>query len=362
MNLTRTCVVNTFVMLSLTSSVVEFGLAAESPPNSGDRSALTATYEGCGGPGNGKHIVLIAADWEYRSEEALPMLARILAERHGFRCTVLFAVDPETGKIDPNIDTNIPGLEVLEDADLMVTLMMMLELPDAQMKHIVDYVESGRPVLGLRCSTLAFKFERNKTSAYYHYRTKSTEWPGGFGKQVLGETWCGHHGKHKFESTRGAIHGPNRDHPILRGVRDVWGPTDVYTINGLPADATILMHGLVLKGMKPDDPPNLAKPLMPLVWTREFDAKDGRRTRTMCSTIASAVDFQSEDLRRLVVNGCYWLLNMEEQIVKRANVDFVGDYKASYYGRNEFVKGRTPAYYQRDDAKPTEKHTDDAEE
>jgi hypothetical protein len=31
-------------------------------------------YEGEAGPGQGKHIVLIASDHEYRSEEALPAL------------------------------------------------------------------------------------------------------------------------------------------------------------------------------------------------------------------------------------------------------------------------------------------------
>src|SRR5436189_5398894 len=77
-------------------------------------------YEGKAGPGKGKHIVFISGDEEYRSEEALPMLAKILALRHGFKCTVLFAVNPADGTIDPNIKTNIPGLHLLETADMMV--------------------------------------------------------------------------------------------------------------------------------------------------------------------------------------------------------------------------------------------------
>ena len=36
-------------------------------------------YEGTEGPGKGKHIVFLAGDHEYRSEESLPELARILA-------------------------------------------------------------------------------------------------------------------------------------------------------------------------------------------------------------------------------------------------------------------------------------------
>ena len=38
-------------------------------------------YEGSGGIGQGKHIVFIANDHEYRSEEACPTLAKILAKR-----------------------------------------------------------------------------------------------------------------------------------------------------------------------------------------------------------------------------------------------------------------------------------------
>src|SRR4249920_2201551 len=55
------------------------------------------------GPGKGKSIVLVSGDEEYRSEEALPQLARILAKHHGFTCTVLFAIDKETGEIDPEV-------------------------------------------------------------------------------------------------------------------------------------------------------------------------------------------------------------------------------------------------------------------
>src|SRR5271168_4525459 len=84
-----------------------------------------------------KNIVLISGDEEYRSEELLPQLAKILATHHGFRCTVLFAIDPKTGKIDPDQVDNIPGLEALDTADLMVIMTRFRDLPDNQMKHIV---------------------------------------------------------------------------------------------------------------------------------------------------------------------------------------------------------------------------------
>src|ERR1700688_41132 len=104
----------------------------------------------------GKHIVLISGDEEYRSEETLPQLAKILATHHGFKCTVLFAIDLKDGTINPNETHNIPGLEALKTADLMVIFTRFRDLPDEQMKYIVDYVESGKPVVGLRTATHAF--------------------------------------------------------------------------------------------------------------------------------------------------------------------------------------------------------------
>src|SRR6476646_5902966 len=143
------------------------------------------TFPGKSGPGKGKRIVLVSGDEEYRSEQALPQLARILADRHGFDCTVLFAIDPKDGAINPNYQQNIPGLEALDTADLLVLFTRFRDLPDAQMKHFVDYVESGRPIAALRTATHAFDLKSSKT--YQRYSWNSKEWDGGFGRQILGE-------------------------------------------------------------------------------------------------------------------------------------------------------------------------------
>ena len=120
-------------------------------------------YQGAEGPGQGKNVVLISGDEEYRSEEALPQLAKILAKHHGFTCTVLFAIGKD-GSIDPNRNDNIPGLEALRKADLMIIATRFRDLPDDQMKEIDDYVESGRPVIGMRTATHAFNIKDGKRS------------------------------------------------------------------------------------------------------------------------------------------------------------------------------------------------------
>src|SRR5688572_22384356 len=84
--------------------------------------AATLTLDGGDGPGEGKHLVFLTGDEEYRSEEGLPMLAKILSRRHGFKCTVLFALDAE-GTIDPENNKSLPGAEALDSADAIVMLI-----------------------------------------------------------------------------------------------------------------------------------------------------------------------------------------------------------------------------------------------
>jgi oligogalacturonide lyase len=301
------------------------------------------TYQGKGGPANGKHLVFLTGDEEYRSEEGLPMLAKILAYRHGFKCTVLFAVDKD-GTINPNLSASLPGAEALDSADAIVMLLRFRLYADETMKHFVDAYQRGVPIIGLRTSTHAFKSAGGK-SPYKNF--------GAFGKQVLGEQWVSHWGKHKQEATRGIIEASAKDDPLLRGVADIFGDTDVYEAYP-PADAKILVRGQVLKGMKPSDPPadykrkrstdkqeqGINDPMMPVVWTRLYKNEAGKENKVFCTTMGSSTDLQSEGLRRLVVNAVFWGLGLD--IPARANVTYVGDYKPTMYGFNSFTKGVKP--------------------
>ena len=303
-------------------------------------------YQGQGGPGNGKHIVFVTGDDEYRSEEGMPMLAKILAVRHGFRCTVLFAIDPSDGTIKPDYQNNIPGTQLLKDADLMVLFTRFRELPDEQMKPIIDFANSGKPIIGLRTATHPFNYKDNLASLYAKYDWRSKDPVGGFGQLVFGDTWISHHGKHKQESTRGIANAKRADHPILRGVDDVWGPTDVYGIVHLKDDDQVLLHGQVLVGMEPEDGPvqgSKNDPMMPLAWTHNYTGETGNSSRIFCTTMGASVDLESADLRRLLVNACYWGLGWEDQIDGTAAVDYVGSYAPTFYGFSKFKTGVKPA-------------------
>lgn len=314
-------------------------------------------YEGGRGPGKGKHLVFLAGDEEYRSEEALPQLAKILSERHGFKCTVLFSLNA-AGEIDPNTQTNQPGLEALASADACFMLLRFRQWPDEQMKHFVDYYLAGKPIIALRTSTHAFSYNKDSKSAYRKFHWQSREWPGGFGKQVLGETWVTHWGVHKKEATAGVIEAAAKDLPLLRGVNDVFGDTDVYEA-APPADATILMRGRVLKGMNPSDPPaeyskktvagvqqDVNNPMMPVAWSRNYRNEAGKTNLIVTTTLGSATDLQSEGFRRFLVNAAYVATGLEQRIPEKSNVDFVGTFRPTMYGFNGGKKGVKPADHQ----------------
>jgi type 1 glutamine amidotransferase len=312
-------------------------------------------YTGSDGPGKGKHIVLVSGDEEYRSEEALPQLGKILAKHHGFKCTVLFAIAnaditkkdkngkveliSKAGEINPNV-SNIPGLEALKTADLMIIATRYRNLPDEQMQHLADYIEAGKPIIGMRTATHAFLGLKGKF-AKYNDGSNDKDFKGGFGRQVLGERWVSHHGNHGSQSTRGILNRDEAKHPILIGLKDgdIWGPTDVYGANPL-APSTILVHGQVLAGMKATDEPLKGKkndPMMPIAWTREY--KGGRIFTT---TMGASQDLEAAGTRRMLVNASLWCVGLDKAIMPTLNVAIVGEYQPTPFGNDRFKKGVRP--------------------
>ncbi len=309
-------------------------------------------YQGKSGPGKGKHIVLMAGDEEYRSEEILPQLGKILAVRHGFKCTVVFSINPKTGEIDPNQRSNTPGLEALKTADLFIIATRFRDLPDKQMKHIDDYLKSGRPVIGMRTATHGFQIRgKNKTYAHYSngYRGSKSEWRDGFGRLILGEKWISHHGRHGRQATRGILVKDQKDHPILRGIKDgdIFGLSDVYGVRlPLPGDSKPLVLGQVVDGMKFNDPPAEGKknnPMMPVSWTKSYQVPGGKKGTVFTTTMGAATDMVKPGSRRMIINAAFWCVGLEKQIKPDLNVDAIGVFKPTNFGFNRFIKGVMPA-------------------
>jgi len=293
-------------------------------------------YQGKTGLGKGKHIVFLSGDEEYRGEEGLPMMAKIMSQRHGFKCTVLFSLN-DKGEIDPNNQKSLSHPQALDSADAIIMLLRFRTWPEEVYKRFDNACNRGIPVIGLRTSTHAF---RGKL--------------GGFGKRVLGEGWVSHWGGHKREACRGAIEKGSEKDPILNGVTDVFADSDVYEAYP-PKDAKILMRGLVLENMEPDSKPSARQkknralnkvtgvndPAMAVAWTRNYKWPSGKTSKIFCTTMGAATDLQSEGLRRMIVNATYAGLGME--VPKKAHVAYMDPYKPLFYGFNSFRRGIKPA-------------------
>ncbi len=300
----------------------------------------------------GKHVVLLSGDEEYRSEEALPMLAKILSQRHGFKTTVLFSLGAD-GTIYPANGKSLGDSEALDTADIIIMSLRFRLWTDEAIARFDAAYRRGVPMIALRTSTHAFNFPAASKWSDYSWNNKTTN-PGGFGNQVLGETWISHWGKHKIEATRTAVEPANANDPLLRGVGEIFGPTDVYEVS-LPDDAKVLLRGLVLKGMKPTDAPadtvkklagtNTTQPLnspaMPVAWTRLHLNPAGKENKIFVTTMGDGIDLQDESLRRLVVNATYWAAGLE--IPAKADVATFDGYAPRMYGFNGYRTGIKPA-------------------
>lgn len=301
--------------------------------------ASSIVYEGEAGPGVGKHIVFLASDHEYRAEETCPALARILAKRIGFKCTVVFGVDKE-GFIEAG-SSRVSGLAALEKADLFFIFARFLNLPDEEMAHIEGYVERGGPVVGLRTSSHAFKIPAESKYAKYDFKSKAAGYEGGFGHQVLGNTWVGHYGKNHVQGTRVVTVPEQRGHVILTGVGETaFTHAGAYVGKAAP-DFTVLATSQPLVSMDPAAEADASKPPMPCVWTREYSAKDGSKHRVFHSTQGASQDFLDDNYRRMILNGVLWAVGMEGEIKPGLDFSFVGPYqpnKFSFKGEAKNVK------------------------
>ena len=296
-------------------------------------------FEPEGSPKN-KHVVLLAGDEEYRSEEALPLLGQILA-RHGFKCTVLFSMN-EDGTVNPDAGGTLSHPEALDSADAIVMSLRFRHWDDPTMEKFDKALNRGVPIIALRTSTHAFNFKGDSKWSKYSFRaSKDTGWENGFGRQVLGETWVSHHGKHKKEACRTHVESANKDHPILRGVGEIFCTSDVYGANPLEP-STILLRGEVTESFDPSSKgaAEKNKPMQPVAWTREFDNTGDKDNRIFTTTMGASSDLIDENLRRLIVNAVFWGLELD--VPQKAEVE-AAKFNPTFYSFKAYKVGLKPA-------------------
>ena len=304
-------------------------------------------------PGQNKHVVLIAGDEEYRSEESLPMLAQILSTHHGFKTTVLFSMDSNNQFIDPYNRGSMSNPEALDSADAIIMAIRWRNYGEKVMSHFAKAFERGVPILALRTSTHPFKGTTGIYTKYGHGKGHEGGWDHCFGRHVIGERWVNHHGKHAVEGTRSFVEEAQKLHPVLNSVGTIFGKTDVYGAS--PKEpSTVLLRGAVTESLDPASKVLTGKknaPMMPIAWTREFKHENGTINKIFTTTMGSADDLQDESLRRLVVNAVYYGFGL--RVPAKANVTYIKNFKPTMYGfrdekdgiRKGFIRGKTPSDY-----------------
>ncbi len=287
------------------------------------------------------HIVFVTGDEEYRSEESMPMLGRILQRELGAKITICYAVD-STGCINPNVNNNIVGLEALKTADLMVVFTRWRELPKHQAQWIIDYAESGKPIVGFRTATHTFKYNKD-TSLFY----LNDEWPA----KVYGQQWITHHGHFgDNETPLTSVYPKGETHtPILNGVQPFQAYSWLYHVDGgkwkLNGACTTFLEGKSLKSAHEKAGRLNEFPLTnPVAWTKFYTTKSGKKARVFFTTLGHPYDFKETSMRKLALNGIYWALGLDKKIPKTGvNADYVGEYKPNESGFGEkFKKGMKP--------------------
>ena len=293
--------------------------------------AEVLVYEGTEGPGKGKHLVFIASDHEYHSEETCPAIARILAKRFGFKCTVLFGQD-KNGVIRKG-GNYIPGMEALADADLMFLFLRFQNWEAAQMDKFIAYLKTGGPVIGLRTTTHAFKIgDKNSPYRKFSDNYAGEDFPYGFGKQILGLSWSkygGHYSGNHRQSVRIDVVPEKASHPINSGVKDAWAYGGGYRAD-LGPECTVLSTAQPLVDIYPGSDDLTGKAPMPAAWTRSYSYDGGPEGRVFTTIYGGSPDIVNRGYRRMLVNAVFWAVGLEDKIDGNANVDFVGKYTPTF--------------------------------
>jgi type 1 glutamine amidotransferase len=287
--------------------------------------------------GKKPHVVFVTGDEEYRSEESMPFLARILEKHHGFKVTICYALDPD-GTINPQNLKNIAGLEALKDADLMVMYARYRQLPDDQLNLILDYANSGKPMVGFRTSTHAFKYDAKNPNA---------KWNDKFGREIFGQQWITHHGHHGHKHLTEIVVPEKSDHVLLRGVKTFNCYSWLYHVHGgkqkLYGDCAPILEGksLISSHEKKQD---VYPKTQPVAWLKTYTGTSNKAARVFFTTLGHPHDFESESMRRLACNGIFWALGREKQIpAEGLNVELLGKFNLTNAGFGKHVKGAKPA-------------------
>lgn len=239
------------------------------------------------------HAVLVVGTLHYSPELSMPLFAREL-ERHGFRTTLVMGEgDPEK-----KVDAVLPGIEVLDEADVAIFFMRFLKLPDNEWAPIERYLKSGRPVIGLRTANHSFNYPKD------HPRFA---WNDGFGRRALGTPYV----VHQSSETAISLVEKNRKHPIMTGIETTsWTSPGTLYLTRLESGAVPLAIGigqgklrLLEKRYGPIQVNESEADIVAWAWENEWGGK------VFGTSFGHPGDFAEESFTRMLVNSVCWAVD-----------------------------------------------------
>lgn len=238
------------------------------------------------------HLVIVSAEDEYQTEETLP---RFAAAHLGQEFRVSFVFGHPVPKNAPpeqsRLRYDIPGLEVLDQADVLLVSVRRRPLPKEQLDRFRQYVAAGKPVVGIRTASHPFHL-RNQPPP-----EGLADWPE-WDRDVIGGNYSNHHGNN-LQAWVWPLEGVR--HPILEGIPRGELPIagSLYEVSPLRPNTTELLRGRC-EGIAQHEP---------VAWT--FQRPDGGRT--FYTSLGHPENFASPVFQRLLLNGIRWAAGLLPQ-------------------------------------------------
>lgn len=241
------------------------------------------------------HVVLVCGTLHYSPELTMPVFAKEL-ERFGFKTTVVLGA----GNPEKKTEGVLPGLEVLSDADVAIFFMRFLKMPEDEFQPIKEYLESGKPVIGLRTANHSFKYAPDHPLY---------EWNDGFGRRAL----AGPYIVHQAGTTDISVLPTAANHPILANVKKTqWVSPGTLYLTRLEPGVEPLVIG---KGQGRDRLLNRSwgsimvnkseADIVAWAWENEWGGK------VFGTSFGHPGDFAEEAHNRILINSVHWCLDRE---------------------------------------------------
>jgi putative membrane-bound dehydrogenase-like protein len=204
-------------------------------------------------------VCLVSGSVEYDSDKSLAAFQEYLKKNYNIRCSRAFR----------KADDDLPGLENLDNCDVMLLFTRRLTIQGEQLERIKKYCTSGKPIVAVRTASHAFQ-----------------NWLA-LDKEVLGGDYHNHYPD--GPQTRVILTDEGKKHPILAGVQPFKSPGSLYKNPKLASDVEVLLTG------------DNGQHTEPIAWTRTY--KGGRIFYT---SLGHPKDFENDNFKRMLANALFW--------------------------------------------------------